>query len=272
MRDAFLSAALIYMAIIPVWGQQTPPTKVSVETLLARLRSDDTGEWRRACQQLSSDPATMRDKKVRAAFLDALDHWNRSVESAAREMQKPGYVDPEGEGQGDEYDDGLSCTLFDIVNSFADWNNPHQVVVLVGAVAYAAPSVAAAIATHPRNTIPFLIERSRTHVIMIRANAVEVLVQALAQAKDDLDPGIRRGAKQAILSALHDPDEGVRLRVVGALGKLGGKDMIPALEEAARSDTGRDDGQRFFVRSAATEAIAAIEERAAANSATTPPR
>jgi HEAT repeats len=261
MRDAFLSAALIYMAIIPVWGQQTPPTKVSVETLLAKLCSDDTAEWRRACQQLSSDPATMREKKVRAAFLNALDHWNRSVESAAREMQKPGYVDPEGEGQGDEYDDGVSCTLFDVVTSFADWTDPHQACVIVGAVAYPTPSVVAAIAAHPKNAIPCLIERSRADVITIRADAAAVLVQTLAQSKGDLDPGVWQTARQAILNTLHDPSVSVRLRVVDAVGGFGGEDMIPALEEAAKSD-----------RNAANEAIAAIEKRAAANPATTPPR
>jgi hypothetical protein len=199
------------MAIVPMCGQQIPRTKASVEASLAKLRSDDTTEWRRACQNLSSDPATMREKKVRTAFLDALDHWNRTVEAAAREAQKPGYVDPEGEGQGEDYDDGVSCVLFDIVSSFVDWTDPHQACVMVGAVAYPTPSIVAAIAAHPKNTIPCLIERSRSDVVTVRADAAAVLVQTLAQSKGGLDAEIRKVAMEAILNTLHDPSESVRL-------------------------------------------------------------
>jgi HEAT repeat protein len=143
---------------------------------------------------------------------------------------------------------------------------------MVGAVAYPTPSIVAAIAAHPKNTIPCLIERSRSDVVTVRADAAAVLVQTLAQSKGGLDAEIRKVAMEAILNTLHDPSESVRLCVVGAVGGFGGEDMIPLLEEAAKADTGDDDGQRFLVRNAANEAIAEIEKRAATNSAIAPRR
>jgi hypothetical protein len=200
----------------------------------------------------------MHDKQVRAVFVEMLDSWNQTVEAATRETQKPGYVDDEEEGN----DGDPGCSLFDIVSAFADWSDSRQACILAGAVAYATPDIANAIAAHSKAAIPCLIEHSRTDVISIRGTAAALLVRTLAQSGRDLSPETENTARQAIQRALRDPEESVQLRVVDALGTFAGEEMIPALEQVAKSDTGKGDGQRHFVRVAATEAIAAIQERA----------
>lgn len=258
MRKAILVTLVIGVTIIPSWGQQTSASNASRAELLAQLRSQDAMISHRACRRLSSDPVAMRDEQVRATFLEMLDKWNQEVEAATREAEKPDSFGDEEEGN----DGDTGCDVFDTVSAFADWSDPRQACILVGAVAYATPDIANAIAAHPKVTIPCLVEHSLTDVISIRSTADALIVRTLAQSNHSLSPEIESKARREILRALRGPVESVQLRVVEALGAFAGVEMIPALEEAAKSDAGKGDGQRHFVRAAATEAIAAIQKRA----------
>ncbi|MFY9908993.1 MAG: HEAT repeat domain-containing protein [Candidatus Sulfotelmatobacter sp.] len=103
-----------------------------------------------------------------------------------------------------------------------------------------------------------------------RAEAIPVLVQALANGKGDVETRYIQSAKQQILKGIHDRDAVVRGETVIAPGAYGGADMIPALKEVARSDPGSDTRtdnlmEWFPIREEAAKAIAEIETRTAGN-------
>jgi HEAT repeat protein len=97
-------------------------------------------------------------------------------------------------------------------------------------------------------------------VSLTRAEAAPVLVQALSKAKGQLDAKTAQIARRAVLQALRDPKEVVRINTVEALGDVGGEDMIPALKEVVEKDNSPD-VSGHSIRKRAAEAIAAIQKR-----------
>jgi len=250
--------ALLLISATASWGQQATP-KPSIEALLAKLHSTEEAERADAFEQLRSDPANLKSPKVRAALLDLLDRENHELDSQLFEAQKKGYPD---EGENEEYAEYYSHVL-DTVDSFANWNDPRQACLLVDANSSDESAFSDEIADHARVTVPCLMKRSGSVISMNRAVSVPVLVQALAKAKDTLDPGTVKSARRIVLGALQDPDEAVRAFTVNALGRHGGEDMIPALRKVAEADPEPEvDGHSM--RRLAADAIAAIQKRAVA--------
>lgn len=87
-----------------------------------------------------------------------------------------------------------------------------------------------------------------------------MLVEATGKAQDTLDAETAQAARQVVLSNLRDTDERVRQSTVLALGKFGGTDMIPALEQVAADDPATEvDGRP--IRKSAAQAIEEIQKR-----------
>jgi len=95
---------------------------------------------------------------------------------------------------------------------------------------------------------------------LTRADAAAVLVQAWAKAGKQLGPSLSERVKQITLTALRDPEEAVRSHTIGALGKFGGQDMIPALRQVAETDPSPE-VQGHSIRKRAAKAIEAIQKR-----------
>jgi hypothetical protein len=194
---------------------------------------------------------------VQAALLDLLDRENHVIESTLRESHgQVGVSDKYGEGYG-EY----VAELGDTVDSFADWNDTHQVCILVNESYNPDSRFVAEIASHWKTAIPCLIKMYGSDVALTRAEAAPVLVRALASARDGLDPESSRAVRQVIVRALHDPHEAVRGNTVEALGSFGTEDMIPALKAVAETDPSPE-VQGHSIKKSASEAIAAIQKRA----------
>lgn len=249
---AFSLAACTAVSVTS-WGQQAP----SVAQLLMKLNSANEPVRVKAFGELCSDPANLKKPQVRAALLDLLDRENRYLDSQLEEAQKRGYPD---EGDNEAFAEYYS-DLLGIVDSFADWNNPRQACILVDAGSSDDSAFATEIADHANVTIPCLMKRSESAISMNRAVAVPVLVQALRKVQGTLDVGTAQSARQIVVAALHDRDEGVRSFTVHALGKFGGSDMIPALKEVAANDPSPE-VQGHSIRKSAAEAIAEIQNRA----------
>lgn len=241
-------AVLVCTAMIASYAQQNSLHKTDIDALLVQLRSNDGGRRDTAFYQLRSNQVAMRSAKVRSALLSLLDQENHEAEA--------GMHMGEGEGYGEYFSD-----LLGTVESFADWNDPRQVCILVNAGAIPDSPVPAETAAHMKMAIPCLLEMSKG---ANRVTAIPVLIQALATAKDDLDSGTIQTAKHVISLALHDSDEGVRFFAVDALTKFSGEDMIPALKEVAANDPSPEIQGRS-IRKSATDAIAAIQKRAGRN-------
>jgi HEAT repeats len=92
---------------------------------------------------------------------------------------------------------------------------------------------------------------------------VAILVQASVRGKGHLDAATIQAVRQIILSALRDPDAGMKIDTVKALGSFGGEDMIQALKVVAATDP--DPGEGYAIRRWAAEAIEAIQKRAQAS-------
>ena len=90
-----------------------------------------------------------------------------------------------------------------------------------------------------------------------------MMVQALAKGRNEIDPATVKAVQQATLSALHDPDGGVRIDTVKGLGKFVTEDMIPALKAVADTDPAPE-VSGYSIRKWAAEAIAKIQKRAQA--------
>jgi len=215
-----------------VSGQQTSTSSASRAQLLAQLRSEDSSVRSDAFEQLRSDPAVLRDPKVKAALVNLLDRENQETFSAEEEDYA-------------SYVGWLSDTVAKVV----DWKDPRQVCILANSA-----DIPDELANHAKIAVPCLLRRLKKNVPhAFQGEVVAMMVQALAKGKKELDPATMQAARQATLSGLHDPDEGVRMDTVNALGKFGGEDMIPALRVVAEKDP--------VIKEWAAEAIVAIQQR-----------
>lgn len=247
VRKFLATAVSLYLAIATCSAQQSSETsshKPGVGSLLAKLRSDEGVDRDAAFYQLRSNPAVMRNQKVRSALLELLDRETKEGDE--------GKHAGEGEGYGEYFSDLLGA-----VENFANWEDQRQVCILVHAGATPDSPVAEEARSRMRVAVPCLLEMSKGPRRVI---AIPILVQALAKVKDDLDATTIQTSQTAISLALHDSDEGVRFFTVDALGKFGGKDMIPALREIVVKDPSPK-SQGDSIRRSAAEAIAAIERR-----------
>ncbi|MGC2476369.1 MAG: HEAT repeat domain-containing protein [Candidatus Sulfotelmatobacter sp.] len=248
MRKILSITVLICSAIIASLAQQNSPHKAGIDALLPQLRSNDDGLRAQAYERLKSEPGALQSATVKTALLDLLDRENNVHESAMREHV--GISDKYGEGYT-EYVYALGET----VASFVNWNDPREVCMAVRGFV---PDDA--IANHAIATIPCLLQKARSDLGLVRGRAVAILVQALAKAKNNLEPSTIEAADQVIRGALHDSDAVVRTNTVEALGDYGSEGMIPALQKVAEADPSPH--EEYAIRRWAIEAIAAIQKRA----------
>jgi HEAT repeats len=220
------------------WGQQIPAHKPSRAELLTWLRSDNAEVRSEALDRLRTDPVALRDPKVKAALVNQLDRENRET-LYAEEEDYAGYL----------------SWLVDTVAKVVDWSNPRQVCILANG-AYLTDELA----DHAKVAVPCLLQRFKNAAAPPRGAAVAMLVQALSKGRGELDAVTIQAVRQIILSALHDPDDVVKIPTVKALGSFGGEDMIPALRNVVETDP--DPSEGYAIRKWAAEAIAAIQKRA----------
>jgi hypothetical protein len=258
LMKTILLVVILFLTTGPgCWGQDTTPKKTSIVALLGKFRSTDQSIREEAFEQIRSDPANLQRPEVRTALLSLLDRESHELDAQLLEAQKKGYPD---EGDNEPFAEYFS-ELLGAVDSFADWNDRRQACILVNADPSDDSDFAAKIADHASVALPCLMKRSESAIGMNRAVSVAMLVQVLAKSTDTLDHKTIQAAKQIILGALQDSDEGVRAFTVQALGTYGAADMVPALQKVAETDPSPIvDGQS--VRSMALEAIAKIQKRA----------
>jgi hypothetical protein len=221
-------------------GQQTSVQKTRKAELLAQLSSNDALARSEALDQLRADPVALRDPNVQTALVSLLDRENNVTLTGDDE----GYA---------EYVSWLAETVAKIV----DWNDSRQVCILANSLA-----LPHELADHAEVAVPCLLQRLRASPVQLRGSIVEMLVRAVAKGKNGLDVVTLQKVKQAIQSALRDPDDSVRADTVVALGKFGGEDMVSALEEVSKTDPSVDEAKHnYWIREYAAKAIAAIHER-----------
>ncbi len=252
MRTVLEVVLAVFATAAAICGQQTPAHKPSRAELIAQLRSDDIQVRSEAFETVRTDTVALRDPKVRAALIDLLDRENHETSDSVKEQGDAGYIGSGEDESGSEY----VGTLADSVAKIVDWSNPRQVCILADSV-YPPDELA----DHAKAAVPCLLRRYKNAPSPFRGYVVAMLVQALAKGRGELDAETIRTVQQIILSALHDPEDVVKIPTVKALGRFGGSDMIPALRVVAEKDP--DPSEGYAIRKWAAEAIAAIQKRAA---------
>lgn len=238
MRSPLLLTLAACAMLTAGLGQQTSAPEPTRAELLAQLRSDDSEVRSLALDQLRSDPAALRDPKVKVALVNLLNRENHETFS-------------------DEEEDYANYVgwLSDTVAKVVDWNDPRQVCILASSA-----DLPDALANHPKIAVPCLLQHLKNVPHAFRGEVVAMMVKASARKSNALDSATIQAVQQATLSALHDPDKGVRTDTVNALAKFGGEDMIPALRAVAEKDP--DLSEDHSIRKWASEAILAIQKRA----------
>jgi len=265
MRTRYLALAACFASIACLAQQPDTQQSKAVE-LLSALRSKDETVHDAALEQLRSDPAILQLPVVRSTLFEMLDEENREADQAMRKFEKWRQEHPTEKGADGGDGDEFFSWLVETAASVANWNDSHQVCILVSSGAVLDGRSSEETASHVKAAMPGIFQRSRSDVNINRALASETLVEALAKGEGALDPRTIKRAQQLILSNLHDPDAGVRSFTVGGLYSFGGTEVIPALSDVARSDPAietQSDGKQWFpIREFATKAIAEIEKRA----------
>jgi hypothetical protein len=258
------------LAASPAWGQQTEAPKSSVPALLSKLRSKNWWERSDAVDAIRLDTEALHSRKIQTALIDLLEQEYRKLDEGTGKAQAPNDRESNATGaedDGEGYGEYLSW-LAETVSSFADWNDTRQVCLLVSAATVIYPPSPTEAAIRARAAMPCILKRATDRQPINRDIAIPMLLEALAKGKDALDSKTVQNAKQIILNDLRDSDVGVRAGTVVALGNYGEIDMIPALQEIARSDPASektDNGGLWFpIRKSAIEAIAEIQQRARA--------
>src|SRR5579864_5243802 len=102
-----MTLIIVTLATMASWCQQAPVFKTSVSDLPAKLHSKDWTERSDAVDQIRSDPAALRSRRVQGALIDLLEQENQERDQGLREAQKPniqktqaGNGTPNGDGEG----------------------------------------------------------------------------------------------------------------------------------------------------------------------------
>ena len=257
LRWVLVATAAFFITVI-CFGQDKAAGQIDITQLLLQLHSDQLTKREQAYEQLRADPIALRTKEVREGLLDLLDRENQLRESFGRTSRK---VAPMSDQDAEEFGNYVG-ELGETVNSFADWNDPRRVCILVHESYNFESQFADKIVQNARGTVPCLLQLYRSDVPASRLNAAPILTQILAKSSDQLDQPTTQRVRQTILAALRDPNEIVRSYAVRALGMFGRPDMIPALMQVSKADSAfSKEAGGFWIRQYALKAIADIQKR-----------
>lgn len=231
---------------------------------LSDLKAPDWLQRRAAYMKITVSEETLQRPDVKTALVDLLESENQLIRKTL--------VDSNGEiGVSGKYGEDYSeyyATLLGTVEKIVDWHDPHQACILAQGSYNPGSRFAAALAAKGGATVaPCLLRMAESNFMFDRHESIPVLVQLSAVA-NDLSPSVQQQVSETVRRGLRDSNVGVRLVTVQAVREFGTPEMIPLLQEIARSDPYSrrlDNGQqRFSVRDAAAQAIQSIQQRAQA--------
>jgi hypothetical protein len=234
----------------------------SPQTMVDRLRTLQASDWTvrmTAFDHLRQDQEALKQPQVRLALINLLRLENSVLEATLRDSNERVGVEEKYGSEYVEYTDDLG----DVVDSFADWDNPEHVCVLVHQSYDPDGQYAARITSHGRAALPCVEEMYRSDVAAVRAKAAAVIVQIVAASSVEFTAQSLQSANATIQRALVDTSPRVRSTTVDLLGKVGSENAIPWLERVATADAQYNESLRSFgIREAAKKAIEAIKVRA----------
>lgn len=205
--------------------------------LLVRLHSENWIERSDAVEEIRSHPEALHSRKIQTALTDLLDREEREADESLPKDLTENRPDENG-GAGQEGGAVFGGAVFEgygeyigwlaeTVRSFADWNDPRQVCLLVNAATVDCPSSPAEAAAHARAAMPCILKMAEDEQEINRAIAIPMRAEALARGKDALDSRTVQSAKLIVLNDLHDSDAGVRSSTVVAIRHYRASKRLP---------------------------------------------
>jgi hypothetical protein len=269
-KFAFL-VAMTWAAVLPFCWCQPPSSKPAISQILARLQSKEWTERSSGIERIYDQPDVLDSAKLRLVLLNLLDRENLKPDKNAHDTQMNKTSNTNAsraeEGADEEAFAWYLTAIQSIVGSFVNWTEPRQACIMVnsGWVDYRTSPQEAAL--RAKAAMPCIFKMAEDGRTAYRDVAIPMLVEALAKGNTALDSTTVRKAKHIIMGDLHDSDVGIRIGTIIALGDYGEADVIPALQEIARTDpafekTSDAGDNRFLVRDAAVKAITRIQGRA----------
>ena len=227
---------------------------------LAGLKAPEWEQRWRAYENIKAHPENLKRRDVKDALMGLFELENGVVRQTLAESNgEKGVSDKYGEGYSEYY-----AQLTATVESVADWHDPHQLCILAeGAYSPGSDYAAHLVTEGGAAAVPCLLKTAHGDLYE-RYQSLPTLIQLYAVARD-LSPAQRQEILQLLTTGIRDPIVLVREPAIQAMGKYGTPDMIPLLEEVARSDPYSrllENGQILFeVRNEATKAIGSIRAR-----------
>ena len=206
-----------------------------------------------AYRQVRANKEALKRADVITALVDLLDLENREIHKR--------WVDTTGDNEGySEYIGALLGTVADV----ADWHDRRQLCVLAESTYNPDSEFATRLAVQGGAAVaPCLLKMARSRISIDPLESIPVLVHLAAVTKD-LSPSVRQEIRQATIEGLRNSD--TRLATVEAVGHFGTPDLIPILQDIARTDPYsrllENGKRRFDVREEAVKAIQSIQKRA----------
>jgi hypothetical protein len=253
--------AVMFVSMVFTCCSAASPQQTISPALLTDLKANDWMTRQAAYAKIKVNQEALKLPDAKGALVDLLD----------RETQVSHTTRAESNGQisvSDKYGEGYTAYTRDLqatVANIADWHDEHQLCVLARSSYNPDWGIASKLAVQGGAAIvPCLLAMAQSNDENDRYESIPVLVQ-LSAVTNDLSPSARQQVQQVIATGLRDSSVGVRLATVGALARFGTAEMIPFLQNVARSDPASrrlDNGQqRFSVRDAAAGAIQSIQGR-----------
>ncbi len=261
MQKLLLSLTLITLLGWSVPGQvQSPQTSPNV---LSELRSADVHDRAAAIEVLSSMSAEAVPEGISRALADLLVQETQLLESVLRKSN--GTVGLSGQ-YGESYSEYYSEVLGSL-ERLGDKRDQRVLEALAKASYNADSSFAVKVATdYGENILPMVIDLSQSDLRYRRMQAIEMLGTIVSNCTALLPSSANR-IRTAVLEALSDQANGIRLVAVQVLSRVGTEADIPLLEKIAKTDpdiSKMPDGKnRYFIREAALEAITKIRQQSA---------
>lgn len=262
MISRYITVSILFLFFVGPTPCGTPSLQISSDNsaLLGDLSSPEWQKRASAYDAIKVDPKALQRPAVKSALISLLDRENQLIHKIWTESKGNVGV---SEKFGEEYSEYVA-DLQDTVAQIADWHDARQLCILASGTYNPDSPFASKLATKGgAEAVPCLLGLAHSNDVPYRENALAVLVEIGSDLPNS--SALQHQIRQVTIGALHDPSVPIRYTTVQAVGRFGDIDMVPILEEIARSDPysrpifgGK---QRFDIREVAVQSIAAIQGR-----------
>ena len=248
-KHVHYASMLLLICLLPAMGRSEPQS----DSALFRLQSALPMERAEAFLELRGTPDGLALPAVAGLLVDVLIRENQLWDTILRESNGTESVGNRyGEGYGSYY-----LELMNAVDRIADKEEPRVVEAIAGSTYTTTWETALLLATrYTERVLPVILEKVSSDLSFRRYEGIRMLSLVAENASaSNLAPADAASILSTIRAAVDDQNHSPRLAAVGALGRIGGLEDLPLLEQIAAED------ESELIRVRAGESISNIRRR-----------